>query len=217
MPTLSFVHPPGPSPATSSEKEESDFEGTSRFPADVTLMALVASGNADARRSLAMRLMPRVRRTVGSFVRHQADAQDVAQQSLIAILTAAHGYRGDAPVEGWADRIVVRTALRAVRKRGEQSSQIDAHADPDEVPVEDQGAGDSLMAPQVVESFLSRLSPVQRQTLLLRHSFGHSIDEIASLMGVSTNTVKDRLRTALEQVRRVARRRSAADERAGSG
>ncbi|NJK31187.1 MAG: DUF134 domain-containing protein [Deltaproteobacteria bacterium] len=60
--------------------------------------------------------------------------------------------------------------------------------------------------PGEVGEYLDALSDERREALILRHVFDHSIDDIAELTGVSRNTVKDRLRVAREQIRKLIHR-----------
>src|SRR4051812_17546365 len=75
---------------------------------DLAQGALTCASTRDA---LTRRLWPRVRRLVASFLRGSADADDAAQQALMEILRAMPGFRGEARLESWADRIAVRTAI----------------------------------------------------------------------------------------------------------
>jgi len=58
-----------------------------------------------------------------------------------------------------------------------------------------------------VSNLLDDLNEAQAKALLMHIMLGHSIDEIATMTGVSANTVKTRLRLAKERLRRWMRRR----------
>jgi len=95
--------------------------------ADVALARAASTSGAnarEARRQLVERLVDRVRTSVFYLV--SADCfDDVVQESLLAILDGLGGFRGEARLETWADRITVRTALRVqkeVRRRGHACS-----------------------------------------------------------------------------------------------
>ena len=82
---------------------------------DAELMSRVALEEPAAQRILVRRLLGRVQRLCRALLRNGHDAHDSAQLSLLEIFQSARSFRGDSSVERWADRITVRTALRASR------------------------------------------------------------------------------------------------------
>ena len=54
-----------------------------------------------------------------------------------------------------------------------------------------------------LEACIARLSPEQREVLLLRHETDLTFREIAELTGVSINTALGRMRYALQNLRRM--------------
>lgn len=172
---------------------------------DLELMNLVAEAEPNAQRVLATRLFARTRGLCAALLRNSADAEDAAQMGLVEVLRSAKSYRGDATVERWSDRIVARTALRLGRARRKAGAMVDDDADPDAI----EGAAtapDESDAARPIEAYLEELSPPLREVLVLRHAMDCSIDEIAEAVGVSPNTVKDRLLRAREQLRKRIRR-----------
>jgi RNA polymerase sigma factor (sigma-70 family) len=165
---------------------------------DAELMARVAIGEAAAQRALASRLLPRVDRLCRALLRNGRDAEDARQLSMIEILRAAHNFRGESSVERWADRITVRTALRAIaseRKAQRLPLETDASTT--------HGTGESSV---LAREYLDRVSERQRTVLILRHGLDYSIEEIAAIEAISVNTVKDRLLRGRGTMRRMFRR-----------
>jgi RNA polymerase sigma-70 factor (ECF subfamily) len=179
-------------------------------------MNLVAASDKTAQRALVIRLMPRVRRVSEVILRNTADAEDATQLGLLEILRSAGGYRGDASLERWADRVTARTAMRLVRERRRDTQSVDAETDPDELVAPPDPALDERDEARPVEAYLAELNPKLREVLVLRHTMDHSIDEIATLVGASPNTVKDRLLRAREQLRKLVRRGRAIGHHAAS-
>jgi RNA polymerase sigma-70 factor, ECF subfamily len=178
--------------------------------ADVDLMTRAGSGDRDAQRLVATRLMRRVQRLARALLRHREDANDASQLSLLEILRSARHFRGDSELEGWADRIVVRTTLRHARRGRRRASD----------PLEDQRApsiapsGDQSVA---ATEYLNLLSEGHRTVLLLRCGFEYSIEEIAEFTQASPNTVKDRLKRARECLRRSLEGRELSPEATSTG
>jgi RNA polymerase sigma-70 factor (ECF subfamily) len=176
---------------------------------DLQLMALAAAADYNAQRLIASRLMERVQRLSRSLLQNRADASDASQASMLEILKSAGTFRGESSLERWADRIVVRTALRAAAKRRAEGVTMW-----DDVDMAVNGSSDPSV---MVREYLERLSEPARTVLVLRHGFEYSIEEIAELTGVSPNTVKDRLLRAREAIRRIIRREQLLDTASGRG
>ncbi|MDL1873061.1 sigma-70 family RNA polymerase sigma factor, partial [Deltaproteobacteria bacterium PRO3] len=77
----------------------------------------------------------------------------------------------------------------------------------DEAMPADERAYDRELAAQL-EGAIQKLPEEQRETFLLKERGGLTFEEIAKLMGVSINTVKSRMRYALEALRRSLRHKS---------
>ena len=93
---------------------------------DLLLARAAAEGQAMARRRLAERMLPRVRNMVHYLVFEDPDADDLVQLSLVEILQSIRTFGGRSTLETWADRITVRTCMRALkrRQRERQRNQI---------------------------------------------------------------------------------------------
>jgi RNA polymerase sigma-70 factor (ECF subfamily) len=174
--------------------------------ADATLMQAVARGDAAAQRTFVERTAPRVRRATGALLRDHADADDAAQLCMLELLRGAGAFRGDGALESWCDRIVVRTAMRFAKKQARSRHLVDVVADPERLsaPSTDPRRRDEIASD--VRAYLDSLPPARREALVLRHVLDHSVEEIAAITGVSSNTVKDRLVTARREFRKMLRR-----------
>jgi RNA polymerase sigma-70 factor, ECF subfamily len=161
---------------------------------DVDVMRRAGSGDRDAQRLVAVRLMRRVQRLARALLRDRDDAHDASQLSLLEILRSAGHFRGESELEAWADRVVVRTTLRHARRgRRLASAPLEEQATPGVAPRSDHCVAAS--------QYLSMLSEGHRTVLLLRCGLEYSIEEIAELTQVSPNTIKDRLKRARECIR----------------
>jgi len=165
---------------------------------DVELMGRVALGDSEAQRLLVRRLLRRVEALCKAVLRNSEDAQDARQLSILEILKSARSFRGDSTLERWADRIAVRTALRAA------GAERRAHRTPiDPEPQNSYPTGESVV---LAHEYLDRISDRQRMVLIMRHGLEYSIEEIAEMAGISQNTVKDRLLRGRSIMRRMFRR-----------
>lgn len=170
-------------------------------------MKLVAGGDAHAQRVLAHRLAPRVQRVARRLLRSSADADDAAQIALMEILRSAQGYREEASIERWADRIAVRSALRHVRDQRRRGLLSFGADDADELSAESI-APDATReeTPRALQEYLAELPAQRREVLVLKHALGYSTEEIAELVDKPVGTIKDRLVAARKQLRRAITR-----------
>ena len=130
----------------------------------------------------------------------EAAADDVVQDALVRAWRALPRFRGEARLETWFYRIVVRQAQnhrrwRAVRERfgGELGGEL-----PDPSAKE---MGDPAMRRRIA-SAIGRLSRRQREAFVLIHLEGFTVRECAEVLGKPAGTVKSHLHRALTALRR---------------
>jgi RNA polymerase sigma-70 factor (ECF subfamily) len=182
---------------------------TPKQRSDVELMAAVAAREPTAQRDALARLGGRVRKVTGLLCRSDADADDAAQQALLAILKSAGGFRVETSLERWAERITVRTTLRASRRERERRNLLERWLAPNR-PAWGQSPSDE---PLGLDALFERLSPERRHAFVLHHALGYTVDEIAELSDTPVGTVKDRLVSARRELRGMLER----DARRGGG
>lgn len=177
------------------ETEESD---------NVRLVALAAEGDGEAQEHLVALLRRRVRTISLAILGHHEDAEDAAQNALLEILKSAHSYHGGS-LNGWADRIAVRTAARQARKRRVRSAKEQSFEDEASGSISPRAPAEHSI-PRPLLRYLEELPETRRTALVLRHVLEFSIAEIAEITESSPNTVKDRLLAARAQIRKTVRR-----------
>ncbi|MDY0002720.1 MAG: RNA polymerase sigma factor [Polyangia bacterium] len=169
---------------------------------DLLLTQAVGSGDPQATRVLAERLFDRMRATVHYLCGGDRDADDLSQLALVEVLRSAHGFRGDCPLERWADRIAVRTALRELRRRRWREKIVNLSDDP--VPA-DRAAPDERIFRRFLRrrlaGLLAKLTEDRRAAVMLHWVHGYSVAEIAEITESPVNTVRDRLQVAKRQLR----------------
>jgi len=128
-------------------------------------------------------------------------AEDVLQETFIAVWNSSHLFAGRSSVQAWLFGVARRQAHNALRRRGlplADEAALDAHAAPDPDPADAVLAtaahGDLLAA-------LRRLSPVHREVLTLMFVHDHSSREVAAILAIPLPTVKSRLRNAKQALR----------------
>lgn len=182
---------------------------------DLTLAQAAGRGDLRARQQLADRLFDRVRATVSYLAGGDPDKDDLVQLSLVEILRSAGSFRAEGNLEGWADRIAVRTSLRWLKTRRRRDEVLHAVDDADallerldteEASGEGPGLEQEAQRRQLhgrLARLLGRLDPERRAAVLLRWVHGYTVEEIAELTDARVNTVRGRLRRGKRQLRRL--------------
>lgn len=141
-------------------------------------------------------------------------AEDLLQETWLKVVRSAGTYEARAKFTTWVYTIARNLCMDALRKDSyRKADSLDAPAGDAEdertlgerVPSPDAGpdrAAHSAAARPVLERALSKLPPEQREVFLLREYHGVQFKEIAEVTGVPENTVKSRMRYALEALRR---------------
>jgi RNA polymerase sigma-70 factor (ECF subfamily) len=159
-----------------------------------------ATGDTEATGQLLKALAPSMIRSAQQLLGStHADLDDVVQQSLIGLVQALPGFRGECSVHHFASRIVARTAV-ATRRRGHvrmdrQDDSIDVDS-LERLPDSTTDRVDAERRRDLVRGLMSTLPPEQAETLALRIVLGFSLEEVATTTGVPLNTVRSRVRLA---------------------
>ena len=163
-------------------------------------------------------LLTRHRKPVYNFiyrqVGHGALAEDLLQEVFLRIIKGAATYTRKAKFTTWmytiARNLCVDNARRAKHRRarsldqplggddGGQRTLMDRVADKGPA-VDRQALGQQLR--QSLEQAVSSLSDEQREVFLMREFMNLPFKEIAEIVGCPENTVKSRMRYALEHLR----------------
>jgi RNA polymerase sigma factor (sigma-70 family) len=159
---------------------------------DEALVVLYANGDPDAARLLMQRLLPRVLSYATRMVSDRAEAEDVAQESMLRLWKIAPEWRqGEAKVSTWLYRVA--TNLCTDRLRARQRRRAVALEDAPEMPDGAASAVAGLIARQrldALQAALDSLPDRQRQAVVLRHIEGWGNPEIAQVMEIGVEAVE---------------------------
>jgi RNA polymerase sigma-70 factor, ECF subfamily len=163
-------------------------------PAQQRALVLRAqSGDREAFDALLAEIAPPLLRYVSRVTGDAALAEDVVQDTLIAIVRKIAWLQDPSLFRAWAYRIASREAFRALKKR--------RIADPiDDVAME-YVAPDPWMRDRVLAS-IERLTPAARAVITLHYLEEMPISEVADVLDLGTGTVKSRLAYGLAQLRK---------------
>jgi RNA polymerase sigma-70 factor (ECF subfamily) len=130
-------------------------------------------------------------------------AEDLCQETFLRVVRAAAAWERRAAFRTWlfsvARNQAVDEARRQVFRRAQPLEDPPSAAASDDLPPDRQAEG-ALLRPKL-EAALAALPDEQREVFLLREHAGLRFHEIAEVTGVAENTVKSRMRYALEGLR----------------
>lgn len=161
-----------------------------------------ARGDRAAAGAVLRRLLPRARNLVRYLIRGDADVDDITQTALLAVLRGLPSYRGDAPLEPWADRIVARETFRFLRGTRLRSTREVGFDDPEAQALRSPASAEAAyLARREAVTRLDRLPEAQRVAVALHHAAGFTVPEIAELLDVPPETVRSRIRLGMARLR----------------
>jgi RNA polymerase sigma-70 factor (ECF subfamily) len=159
----------------------------------------------DGRREFEERLAdcgPLAYRVARGVLRNTADAEDVAQEALLRAYRNFDRLRDRNRFRGWLVRIAFRLAIDRLRSRKRREERDTLWSQPEHrlpaATAEDLAASSEFQVH--LDNALAELPEKLRLVLLLAAMEGHTIEEIAALVGISIGTVKSRIFYARKQL-----------------
>lgn len=184
--------------------------------ADEQLMLAFKSGDAKAFAELVRRHRGPVYNFILRFTGHRQRSEDLLQETWLKVVRSAPEYETKARFTTWLYTIARNLCVDSARKESyRRTDSLDAPAgnEEDGRPLgetladgqgsfdPERGAENARMQPLIQQAIL-QLPEEQREVFVLREYGGVPFKEIAAVTGVSENTVKSRMRYALEALRR---------------
>ncbi|MFW5879167.1 MAG: RNA polymerase sigma factor [Myxococcota bacterium] len=188
-----------------------------------------AKGDVQAFELLVLRHRRALFNFIARFVGSQDKAEDLLQDVLVKLATLAADYQGRASVRTWLFTIARNLACDEMRKAKHRDAvSLDAAAAGEgassplverlagDAPAPDRAAASAMLQPVLAEAIAS-LPDDQREVFLLREYGGVPFKEIAEVTGTGVNTIKSRMRYALEGLRRALEERGVGRGETDSG
>jgi RNA polymerase sigma-70 factor, ECF subfamily len=159
---------------------------------DAFLAARAQEGYLDAYELLVQRHSAMAYRVALRLTGNHHDAQDVAQEALIAAWENLSRFRAGSSFRTWLYQIVTRRALNKVN-RGRPASSLDLLPDLADPAAEPATQAERNFAVDAVIDALLALPFPQRAVIVLHHFEGLSYAEIASVTGSTEPAVRSHL------------------------
>jgi RNA polymerase sigma factor (sigma-70 family) len=132
------------------------------------------------------------------LAQNEADAQDILSQAVVSALESLHQLKNDGAFKTWMFRIINNHFRMLIRGRKREPEPVD----PEILPVIGKGTGGEVESgelQQTLKRLLGRLSPDQRQALVLFEVDGLSIREISVVLAKSEVAIRVTLSRARER------------------
>ncbi len=168
-------------------------------------------GDNSSTEELIRRHKDRVYGYISMYIRDQALAEDIFQETFLKVINCLNAgrYREDGKFLSWVMRIAHNLIIDHFRRSKQMGlvSNDDYETDIfNSRKFSDPNIEESLVKKQVVSDvrrLIRMLPPDQREVVIMRHYTGLSFKEIADITGVSINTALGRMRYALINMRKL--------------
>ena len=184
-----------------------------RDDADEVLMVAYQKGDVRAFEILLTRHRRPVFNFILRYVGLRETAEDLLQETFLRVIKGAEAYQRQAKFTTWlytiARNLCVDQSRRAKHRKAQSldapmSSSAESGTLLDVIPANEIASDRQTVNKELhirMEAALSRLSEEQREVFLMREFLDMPFKDIAQVVGVPENTVKSRMRYALEKLR----------------
>ena len=172
---------------------------------DGQLIAACIAGDQQAQRVLFRREYSRVNATVYRLIGSAKDADDLVQETFIAVFRGLGRFRGDSKLSTWIDRIAVRVVFHHIRSRGKATIPLEVMGDVDAGTGSVDSQAHAREGLRRLYGALAELSPEARTAFALFAIDGRSIAEVAQLTQTSFVAAKCRIWRARREVMKRAK------------
>jgi RNA polymerase sigma-70 factor, ECF subfamily len=181
--------------------------------ADEALMVAYQQGDVRAFEILLTRHRKPIFNFIFRFVGSRELAEDLLQETFLRVIKGVEAYKRQAKFTTWlytiARNLCVDQSRRAKHRKAQSldaplSSSPDSATLLDVIPAEQMGSDRKAINKELharLHHALTQLSEDQREVFLMREFLDLPFKDIADVVGVPENTVKSRMRYALEKLR----------------
>ncbi len=178
---------------------------------DEILLGRYVQGDASAFELLLERYERKVFSHAYRMTSRAVVAEEITQEAFLKLARDAHYFDGRASFRTWFYRIVRNLCIDVWRRgRNRHEKEFDDTIQPgglaETTLTRTESSSDLAVHHQqaeLVEEALSQIPTEQKEVVLMRIRDDLKFEEIAKIVGVSTNTVKSRMRYALSNLRKI--------------
>jgi RNA polymerase sigma-70 factor (ECF subfamily) len=188
-----------------------DYENTP----EGSLVRRAQSGDEIAFREIVERYQSKVFSIIHGIVRQRNDVEDIAQQVFAKVYFSIRNFDFRSSLITWIYKITVNECFDYLRKKKVRKLVYESDMSEDEVrrventePVIDRTTRtDSTLARRdYILKLMDRVSPEEKQLLVLKEVEGYSVEELAGMLKMNENTIKVKLFRARQKLVKAAQR-----------
>jgi RNA polymerase sigma-70 factor, ECF subfamily len=157
---------------------------------DRALVSRLQAGEEQAFRDCYEQHAPRTLALLLRILRNQAKAEEILQETFVAVFRKIGQYRGDAPFGAWIRGIGARRALNALRDDSRRLPSCSDGAEPANADIEDDLSRRDLA--RRLMTLIDRLTDEKRIAILL-YAEGYTASEIGEMTRAPRATVLARI------------------------
>jgi RNA polymerase sigma factor (sigma-70 family) len=164
---------------------------------ETDLVARLKAGDEDAAHEFFDRYSARIRRFIANSLGAAADeADDILQETFIALADALPFFRGESSLFTFACAIAYRKVLSLIRTNARRARLMRGAPMAEHAGLRDTGADREF------NRALAELRPEYREVLLLKYVEEIGVSEIALILRISEHAVESRLARARKSLRK---------------
>ncbi|MFN8241912.1 MAG: RNA polymerase sigma factor [Bacteroidales bacterium] len=169
------------------------------------LVKAALAGDQAAFGEIVNRYKSMVARTVKGMLGDKVFAEDIGQEVFVKLYYSLEGFRGEAKLSTYIQKIAVNLTLNEIKRRKRFFSMFSHSEDEEarEIDVADHDGEQRTDAKEIVEKALGKMEPKFRIVLVMRMLQGYSTKETADILDLPIGTVLSRLSRAQEQFREI--------------
>jgi RNA polymerase sigma-70 factor (ECF subfamily) len=171
---------------------------------DEFLVNASRQGDQQAFEVLVNRYKKMVARTIKGILGDSVFSEDIGQEVFIKLYYSLSGFRGDAKLSTYIQKIAINLTLNELKRRKRFFSLFTHKADNElyEYDIAGEDFENKHDAKATVEKALETLEPKFRTVVVMRMLQGYSTKETAKILELPLGTVLSRLSRAQEQLRK---------------
>jgi RNA polymerase sigma-70 factor (ECF subfamily) len=197
--------------AKAAAKSRVDYENTP----EGALVRRAQAGDETAFQEIVQKYQSKVFSIIHGIVRQRNDVEDIAQQVFYKVYFSIRNFDFRSSLITWIYKITVNECFDYLRKKKVRKLVYQSDLSEDEVrrventePATDRapGADVSLAGRDYITKLMAKVSPEERNLLMLKEVEGYSVEELAGMMSMNENTIKVKLFRARQKLVKAAQR-----------
>ena len=172
------------------------------WTSEEALIAAIQCGDRDAGACLYHRHVDRVHRICTRIVLDRSQVADCVQEVWVKVFRQIDKVQCERSFTAWLNRVAANTAIDFYRKHHRYRKKVNLDQVQIETSPHETNNLDNVLLQQRIQDALQGITVKQRTAFVLRHQEGLSHDEIATILGCRTGTVRTHIQRSLVALRK---------------